>query len=96
MGSSLREEYKPPLLATGQELSGERMLGRVEIEEEMRLRKKRDCEKQEQEKKLKQHLREPQNEVPQKTQMLAYGAKGQGSVSGSPISDGRTQLLIRR
>lgn len=58
------------------------------------MRKKREYEKQKQEEKVKQHLRESQNKVLQKTQMLASGAKGHGSISGSHMGDRRSTPLL--
>ncbi|CAI9114213.1 OLC1v1014877C1 [Oldenlandia corymbosa var. corymbosa] len=68
--------------------------GRVETEEERRLRKKREFEKQRQEEKHKQHLKESQNRVLQKTQLLSSGAKGHGSITGSHVADRRTTPLL--
>ncbi|XP_042034316.1 protein PAF1 homolog [Salvia splendens] len=85
--ASSRKEHKPPL-------SNKRPGGRIETEEERRVRKKRDFEKHKQEEKHKQHLRESQNKVLQKTQMLASGAKGHGSISGSHMGDKRSTPLL--
>ncbi|XP_041995124.1 protein PAF1 homolog [Salvia splendens] len=85
--ASSRKEQKPPL-------SNKRPGGRVETEEERRVRKKREFEKQKQEEKLKQHLRESQNKVLQKTQMLASGAKGHGSITGSHMGDRKSTTLL--
>lgn len=68
--------------------------GRVETEEERRLRKKKEFEKQRQEEKHKQHIKESQNRVLQKTQMLSSGTKGHGSIAGSHMGDRRTTPLL--
>ncbi|KAM3245993.1 Protein PAF1 -like protein [Capsicum baccatum] len=68
--------------------------GRVETEEERRLRKKREFEKQRHEEKHRQQLKESQNRVLQKTQMLASGMKGHGSISASHMADRRTAPLL--
>ncbi|KAI3463302.1 hypothetical protein Pfo_019965 [Paulownia fortunei] len=93
-GASFKKEQKPPLPLSGKTSSGPGPLGRVETEDERRLRKKREYEKQKQEEKLKQNLRESQNKVLQKTQMLASGAKGHGSISGSHMGDRRSTPLL--
>lgn len=68
--------------------------GRVETEEERRLRKKREFEKQRQEEKQKHQLKESQNTVLQKTQMLSSG-KGHGSVvGGSRMGERRTTPFL--
>ncbi|KAL1533434.1 Protein PAF1 [Salvia divinorum] len=85
--ASSRKEQKPPL-------SNKRPGGRIETEEERRLRKKREFEKHKKEENHKQHLRESQNKVLQKTQMLASGAKGHGSISGSHMGDRRSTPLL--
>ncbi|KAG6390565.1 hypothetical protein SASPL_148303 [Salvia splendens] len=79
--ASSRKEHKPPL-------SNKRPGGRIETEEERRVRKKREFEKH------KQHLRESQNKVLQKTHILASGAKGHGSISGSHVGDKRSTPLL--
>lgn len=90
--ASSRKEQKPPL--SSKRPSGQGPVGRGETEEERRSRKKREYEKQKQEEKLKQHVRESQNKVLQKTQMLASGAKGHGSISGSHMGDRRSTPLL--
>ncbi|KAL8522480.1 hypothetical protein ACS0TY_012594 [Phlomoides rotata] len=92
--ASYKKEQKPPLPLVSKRPSGQGPLGRVETEEERRLRKKREYEKQKQEDKMKQHLRESQSKVLQKTQMLATGAKGHGSISGSHMGDRRSTPLL--
>ncbi|PIN08057.1 putative RNA polymerase II regulator [Handroanthus impetiginosus] len=93
-GTSVKKESKPPLPASGRKSGGPGPLGRIETEEERRIRKKREYEKQKQEEKLKQHMRESQNKILQKTQMLASGAKGHGSISGSHMGDRRSTPLL--
>lgn len=68
--------------------------GRVETEEERRLRKKREYEKQRQEEKHRQHIKESQNRVLQKTQMMSSGTKAHGSITGSHMGDRRTASLL--
>ncbi|CAL0308741.1 unnamed protein product [Lupinus luteus] len=65
--------------------------GRVETEEERRLRKKREFEKQRQEEKHRQKLKESQNTVLQKTHMLG---KGNGSVIGSRMGERKATPLL--
>ncbi|KAK7294260.1 hypothetical protein RJT34_17147 [Clitoria ternatea] len=67
--------------------------GRVETEEEKRLRKKREFEKQRQEEKHRQQLKESQNTVLQKTHMLPSG-KGPGSIAGSRMGERRATPLL--
>lgn len=67
--------------------------GRVETEEERRLRKKREFEKQKQEEKHKQQLKESQNSVLQKTQMLPP-AKAHGSIAGSRMGERRATPFL--
>lgn len=67
--------------------------GRIETEEEKRMRKKREFEKQRQEEKHRQQLKESQNSVLQKTQMLSSG-KGHGSIVGSRMGERRTTPLL--
>lgn len=69
-------------------------LGRVETEEERRLRKKREYEKQKQDEKHRQHIKESQSRVLQKTQILSSGVKGHGSITGSHMGDRRTAPLL--
>nr|DAD26472.1 TPA_asm: hypothetical protein HUJ06_027940 [Nelumbo nucifera] len=68
--------------------------GRVETEEERRLRKKREYEKQRQEEKHRQQLKESQNTVLHKTQMLSSGMKGHGSIVGSRMGERRTTTFL--
>ncbi|CAH9132262.1 unnamed protein product [Cuscuta epithymum] len=68
--------------------------GKLETDEERRLRKKRDYEKQRNEEKHRQQLKESQNKVLQKTQMLASGAKAHGSISASQLADRKTTPLL--
>lgn len=67
--------------------------GRVETEEERRLRKKREFEKQRQEEKHRQQLKDSQNSVLQKTQMLSSG-KGHGSIAGSRMGERRATPFL--
>ena len=68
--------------------------GRVETEEERRLRKRREFEKQRQEEKHRQQLKEAQHSALQKNQALPSAAKGHGSIAGSRMGDRRsTQFL---
>ncbi|KAM6585193.1 hypothetical protein CsatB_012195 [Cannabis sativa] len=62
--------------------------GRVETEEERRLRKRKEYEKIKQEEKHRQQLKESQHSVLQKTQILS-SAKGHGSIAGSRMGDRR-------
>ncbi|KAL2516275.1 Protein PAF1-like protein [Forsythia ovata] len=94
--ASSKQKEKPPLPPTGpvQRSSRHGQPGRVETEEERRLRKKREYERLRQEEKHKQHLKESQTKVLQKTQMLATGVKGHGSISGSHMGDRRSTPLL--
>ncbi|KAF3640991.1 Protein PAF1 -like protein [Capsicum annuum] len=77
----------PPLpVKKGNAPSSSSSSGRVETEEERRLRKKRELEK-------KQKLRESQNRILQKTQKLASGMKGDGSTSTPHTSHRRIAPL---
>lgn len=67
--------------------------GRVETEEERRLRKKRESEKQKQEERHKQHLKETQNRQKQ-PQVLPSGGKGHLSISGSRIGEKRAAPVL--
>ncbi|WJX91963.1 hypothetical protein P8452_73674 [Trifolium repens] len=72
---------------------------RVETEEEKRLRKKKEYEKQRQEEKHRQQqkkLKESQNSVLQKTQMVSSGGTGKvhGSIAGSRMGERRTAPLL--
>ncbi|OMO66541.1 RNA polymerase II-associated, Paf1 [Corchorus olitorius] len=62
--------------------------GRVETEEERRLRKKREFEKQRQEEKHRQQMKESQ-----KTQMMS-ASKGHGSMVGSRMGDRRATPFL--
>lgn len=68
--------------------------GRIETEEERRLRKKREFEKHRQEEKHRLQLKESQNKVLQKTQMLSSGLKVHGSISGSHMGDRRATPFL--
>ncbi|XP_022885132.1 protein PAF1 homolog isoform X1 [Olea europaea var. sylvestris] len=93
--ASSKQKQKPPLPHTGpvQRSSRHGQTGKAETEEERRLRKKREYERLRQEEKHKQHLKESQTKVLQKTQILATGVKGHGSISGSHMGDRSTPLL---
>ncbi|KAF2323473.1 hypothetical protein GH714_035646 [Hevea brasiliensis] len=82
---------KPPAPRGGKEVNGPS--GRVETEEERRLRKKREFEKQRQEDKHRQQLKESQNTILQKTQMFT-SQKGHGSIVGSRMGDRRATPLL--
>lgn len=82
---------KPPVPPGGKKVNGPS--GRVETEEERRLRKKREFEKQRQEEKHRQQLKEAQNTILQKTQMLP-SQKGHGSIVGSRMGDRRATPLL--
>ncbi|KAI3806849.1 hypothetical protein L1987_22764 [Smallanthus sonchifolius] len=68
--------------------------GRVETEEERRMRKKKEMEKQKQEEKHRQQLKESQSKVLQKTQILSSGIKQHGSITGSHIGDRRATSFL--
>lgn len=68
--------------------------GRVETEEERRVRKKREMEKQKQEEKHRQQLKESQSKLLQKTQILSSGSKPHGSISGSHMGDRRATSFL--
>ncbi|KAK3018920.1 hypothetical protein RJ639_003517 [Escallonia herrerae] len=68
--------------------------GRIETEEERRVRKKKDLEKQRQDDKHRQQLKDSQNKVLQKTQMLSSGIKAHGSISGSHMGDRRATPFL--
>ncbi|XP_071733494.1 protein PAF1 homolog [Rutidosis leptorrhynchoides] len=68
--------------------------GRVETEEERRLRKKREMEKQRQDEKNRQQLKESQNRILQKTQVISSGIKPHGSISGSHMGDRRATPFL--
>lgn len=68
--------------------------GRVETEEERRIRKKREYEKHRQEEKHRQQMKESQNVVMQKSQMAASGKGGHGSMVGSRMGDRRAAPLL--
>ncbi|XP_043710933.1 protein PAF1 homolog [Telopea speciosissima] len=68
--------------------------GRVETEEERRLRKKREYEKQRLEEKHRQQLKESQNTVLHKTQMMSSGMKGHGSIMGSRMGERKTTPFL--
>ncbi|XP_043696194.1 protein PAF1 homolog [Telopea speciosissima] len=67
---------------------------RVETEEERRLRKKREYEKQRHEEKHRQQLKESQNTVLHKTQMMSSGMKSHGSIVGSRMGERKTTPFL--
>ncbi|XVF74507.1 hypothetical protein PTKIN_Ptkin13bG0115800 [Pterospermum kingtungense] len=83
-GSGGREQR--PMVAPPKKPNGP--AGRVETEEERRLRKKREFEKQRQEEKHRQQMKESQ-----KTQMMSSG-KGHGSMVGSRMGDRRATPFL--
>ncbi|KAK0597538.1 hypothetical protein LWI29_026313 [Acer saccharum] len=78
--------------------------GRVETEEERRLRKKREYEKQRQEEKHRHQMKESQNAIMHKTQMIGAGkgtgagggggGGGHGSIVGSRMGDRRATPFL--
>lgn len=84
-------QQKAPLPPMAKNVNGPP--GRVETEEERRLRKKREFEKQRQGERHKQQLKESQNSILQKTQMMS-AQKGHGSVVGSRMGDRRATPLL--
>lgn len=68
--------------------------GRVETEEERRIRKKREYEKHRQEEKHRQQMKESQNVVMQKSQMVSSGKGGHGSMVGSRMGDRKAAPLL--
>ncbi|KAI3954668.1 hypothetical protein MKW98_019799 [Papaver atlanticum] len=75
----------PPALRPG---------GRVETEEERRIRKKREYEKQRQEEKHRHQAKESQSSAMQKAQIMASGAKGHGSIVGSRMGAGKSTPFL--
>ncbi|KAG5537783.1 hypothetical protein RHGRI_025030 [Rhododendron griersonianum] len=92
-GAPVKQHNRPPVPPMAVKKSNG---GRIETEEERRLRKKRELEKQKHEEKQRQsqQLKESQNAVLQKTQMLSSGAKGHGSIIGSRMGERRTTPLL--
>ncbi|CAL1378278.1 unnamed protein product [Linum trigynum] len=68
-------------------------VGRVETEEERRLRKKREFEKQRHEDKHRQQMKESQNSNLHKSQ-IASSHKGHGSIIGQRVGDRRATPLL--
>ncbi|XP_034201614.1 protein PAF1 homolog isoform X2 [Prunus dulcis] len=87
-----QKQHKPPVPSM-QVKKANGPPGRVETEEERRLRKKREFEKQRQEEKHRQQLKDSQNSVLQKTQMLSSG-KGHGSIAGSRMGERRATPFL--
>lgn len=80
------KQHRPSIpVAPGRRSNGPS--GRVETEEERRLRKKKEYEKQRQEDKHRQQLKDSQNKVLHKTQMISSGAKMPASITGSHMGD---------
>ncbi|KAG8656431.1 protein PAF1 homolog isoform X2 [Manihot esculenta] len=86
-----QKPQKPPVPPGGKKGNGPS--GRVETEEERRLRKKKEFEKQRLEGKHRQQLKESQNTILQKTQLLS-SQKGHGSIVGSRMGDRRATPLL--
>ncbi|CAL2228153.1 unnamed protein product [Prunus armeniaca] len=87
-----QKQHKPPVPSM-QVKKANGPPGRVETEEERRLRKKREFEKQRQEEKHRQQLKDSQHSVLQKTQMLSSG-KGHGSIVGSRMGERRATPFL--
>lgn len=84
------KQHKPPVPPKG---NGPH--GRVETEEERRIRKKREFEKQRQEEKRRQQLKQSA----EKAKVLSSGAKGHGSISGRPtplLSGDRNENRLKK
>ncbi|GAV61260.1 Paf1 domain-containing protein [Cephalotus follicularis] len=88
---SISKQQRPPFPQAVKKANG-LPGGRVETEEERRMRKKREYEKQRHEEKHRQMLKESQNTVLQKTQMSS--GKGPASISGSRMGDRRAAPLL--
>ncbi|XP_038718092.1 protein PAF1 homolog [Tripterygium wilfordii] len=91
VGSKEQQKLQVPAPPTAKKSNG--LAGRFETEEERRLRKKREYEKQRQEERGRQHFKESQNTILQKTQMMSLG-KGHGSVVGSRMGDRRATSFL--
>ncbi|KAK1360208.1 RNA polymerase II associated factor Paf1 [Heracleum sosnowskyi] len=90
---STSKQQKPSIpVVPGRRLNGPS--GRVETEEERRLRKKKEFEKQRQEDKQKLQLKDSQKKVLRKAQMIPSGAKVPGSVTGSRMGDRRVTPFL--
>ncbi|EEF46384.1 protein PAF1 homolog [Ricinus communis] len=87
------QQHRPPAPPPGGKKVSGPPSGRVETEEERRLRKKREFEKHRQEEKHRQQVKESQNSILQKTQMLS-AQKGHGSIVGSRMGDRRAPPLL--
>ncbi|XP_023921847.2 protein PAF1 homolog [Quercus suber] len=92
-GVPSKQQHKPPVPPMMVKKSNG-PTGRVETEEDRRLRKKREFDKQRQEEKQRQQLKESQNTVLQKTQMLSSAAKGHGSIVGSRMGERRATPFL--
>ncbi|KAJ4952653.1 hypothetical protein NE237_029485 [Protea cynaroides] len=93
-GLPFKQQQKAPGLPPAPAGKPNGSLGRVETEEERKLRKKREYEKQRQEEKQRQQLKESQNTVLHKTQMMSTGMKGHGSIMGSRMGDRKTTPFL--
>lgn len=91
MGSKQQQKPHVPVPSTAKKSNG--LAGRMETEEERRLRKKREYEKQRLEERSRQHFKDSQNTILQKTQMMSLG-KGHGSVVGSRMGDRRATSFL--
>ncbi|CAN1168347.1 Protein PAF1 homolog [Linum perenne] len=67
--------------------------GRVETEDERRLRKKREFEKQRQEEKQRQQMKESHSSILHKNQ-VSSSQKGHGSIAGQRVGDRRATPLL--
>lgn len=93
-GVPSKQQHKPPVPSSLQVKKSNGPPGRGETEEERRSRKKREFEKQRQEEKQRHQLKESQNSVLQKTQMLSSAAKGHGSIVGSRMGERRATPFL--
>ncbi|KAF5726857.1 hypothetical protein HS088_TW22G00541 [Tripterygium wilfordii] len=91
MGSKQQQKPGVPVPPTAKKSNG--LAGRMETEEERRLRKKREYEKQRQEERSRQQFKESQNTILQKTQTMSLG-KGPGSAVGSRMGDRRVTSFL--
>ncbi|KAK9131439.1 hypothetical protein Sjap_011926 [Stephania japonica] len=89
-----KESGGPSLAGKAAQMRNGPGLGRVETEEERRLRKRKEYEKQRQEEKHRQLIKDSQNTVLHKTHVLSSGAKGHGSMVGSRMGDKRTTPFL--
>lgn len=88
-------QHKVPPGPSGPVKKPDGLSERVETEEERKLRKKREFEKQRQDEKHRRQLKESQNSVLQKTQMISSGVKGHhGSIAGSRMGERRATPFL--